>query len=87
MADEDDNCPRAANPDQADLDEDGQGDACDARLDRECPCAGPATRTPTAGPGPTAIPTASASWSAPARPTAPVRPPPPAAPTTASRSA
>lgn len=30
IADEDDNCPMAANTDQGDCDEDGSGDACDA---------------------------------------------------------
>ncbi|MFH1724590.1 MAG: LamG-like jellyroll fold domain-containing protein, partial [Elusimicrobiota bacterium] len=30
VLDEDDNCPATANPDQADSDADGQGDACDA---------------------------------------------------------
>src|SRR5262249_13870622 len=33
VPDADDNCPRVANTDQADLDHDGQGDACDADLD------------------------------------------------------
>ena len=30
MFDEDDNCPSAANPEQEDLDEDGEGDGGDA---------------------------------------------------------
>ena len=33
VANGDDNCPEAANPDQADLDEDEAGDACDGDLD------------------------------------------------------
>src|SRR3712207_7208193 len=35
VADGGDNCPFAANPDQADLDGDGRGDVCDADLRSE----------------------------------------------------
>jgi len=36
VPDDADNCPDAANPGQADCDEDGAGDACDPVLRAEC---------------------------------------------------
>ncbi|MBC8183291.1 thrombospondin type 3 repeat-containing protein, partial [candidate division KSB1 bacterium] len=35
VADEDDNCPETANPDQANFDDDDMGDACDADDDND----------------------------------------------------
>jgi hypothetical protein len=46
-----DNCPAVPNADQADLDEDGDGDACDARLDRDCAVCRGCTRDLDCGPG------------------------------------
>lgn len=51
VPDADDNCPGTANPDQADLDADGQGDACDGSLDRDCTVCAPCQTSVTCGPG------------------------------------
>jgi Ca2+-binding RTX toxin-like protein len=61
LDDEVDNCPNAANPDQPDADNDGQGDACDGDIDNDgvgngadnCPTTlgGNASQTDTDGDG------------------------------------
>ena len=49
--DDQDNCPGVANADQGDLDEDGQGDACDGQLDRACTVCEPCSDDAACGPG------------------------------------
>lgn len=51
VPDAQDNCPGAPNADQADLDEDGVGDACDDALDRDCTVCEPCQNSSTCGPG------------------------------------
>jgi hypothetical protein len=50
-----DNCPQSANPDQADADADGRGDACEAAAPTATPSPSPTpAATPTAAPTPVA---------------------------------
>ena len=51
IPDANDNCPNDSNGDQADLDEDGVGDACDDALDRDCSVCDPCQRSDECGPG------------------------------------
>jgi MYXO-CTERM domain-containing protein len=51
FADDQDNCPEIANATQSDLDEDGRGDACDLRIDRDCSVCAPCEDDAACGPG------------------------------------